>query len=77
MSDHLEMLKAIKSNADKAAGFKEKFLQVLVAKRFSEADIEEAKQCVIEAWNIAKETGDSYLKECWINWINEEAKIWR
>lgn len=77
MSDHLEILKAIKANADRSAGFKEKFIQVLTAKGFSEADLEEAKQVVRDAWNIAKETGDSTLKDCWINWINEQAEIWR
>ncbi len=52
--------------------FKEKFMKVMIAKGFSETDINEAKQYVRDAW------GDSNLKECWINWINaEHAKGWR
>ncbi len=70
MSD-LSQLRKLKEAADKSSGFKERFLQVLTAKGFSEADIEEAKDYVRRAWS------DPILKECWINWINEEYKVWR
>lgn len=51
--------------------FQEKFLMVLTAMGYSAEDIEEAKQAVREAWANAE------LKANWINWINENAKVWR
>lgn len=51
--------------------FAEKALAVFAAKGFSQYDIDEAKQMIREAWNIP------HLKECWINWIDEEFKVWR
>jgi hypothetical protein len=54
-----------------SAEFREKALMVFKAKGFSEEDVEEAKAQIRECWS------DETLKACWINWIREEAKIWR
>lgn len=51
--------------------FQEKFIRVLTAMGYSEADIEEAKDFVRRAWP------DANLKSCWINWINESYEVWR
>lgn len=51
--------------------FAEKCVQVWTAQGYTAADIEEAKQVIRNAW------ADSELKQLWINWINEQAKVWR
>lgn len=71
MNAPMNKLRDLIAVADKEEGFAEKALRVFTAKGFSAADIEEAKQVVREAWS------DPFLKECWINWINEESKVWR
>ncbi len=71
MNAPLTKLQQLKIAANKADGFADKALAVFHAKGFAETDIEEAKQMIREAWK------DEELKECWINWINEEYKVWR
>lgn len=51
--------------------FAEKSLMVFRAMGYSDADIEEVKQVIREAW------ADMELRQKWVNWINKQAEVWR
>ena len=51
--------------------FADKCMMVFKAKGFTDAEIEESKQAIREAWP------DEQMRTLWVGWINAEAEVWK